>query len=174
MNDIVWLLFGIFFLFGFVVFRGAPYLPSKQRYARLALTKLYRIRSQDVLVDLGSGDGQILRLATSLGARAIGYELNPILVVISRLLARGDGRQKTRLADMWLVDLPAETTIVYVFSVSRDSYKLTDRLTSHVEKHGKKIWCITFGAGLGGVKPVKRLHAHNLYLFDPKISLQRP
>ena len=162
-----WILFTIVLVFGFVVFRGAPYLPSKSRYAKLALTKLYRLRPDDVLVDLGSGDGLILRLASRLGARSIGYELNPVLVLISKLLARGDSRQVTRLADMWLIDFPPETTVVYVFSVSRDSFKLTDKLQNHVRKHGRKLWCITFGAGLGGVKPVKNLHAHNLYLFEP-------
>lgn len=162
-----WAFFALVFIFGFVVFRGAPYVPSHRRYAKLALTKLYRIRSDDVLVDLGSGDGVILRLATKLGARAIGYELNPVLVIVSWLLARGDRRQKTVMADMWLTDFPAETTVVYVFSVSRDANKLTAKLQKHVDKYDRKLWCITYGAVLGGVNPVKKLHAHNLYLFEP-------
>ena len=161
-----WVFFAVVFTFGFVVFRGAPYVPSHRRYAKLALTKLYRLKSSDVLVDLGSGDGVILRLATRRGARAIGYELNPVLVLISRLLARGDKHQTTKLADMWLVDLPANTTVVYVFSVSRDSDKLTAKFKSHVEKHGQPLWCITYGAGLKGIEPVKKLHAHDLYLFE--------
>lgn len=162
-----WTVFAVVFIFGFVVFRGAPYLPSKRGYVKRALTNLYRLKSDDVLVDLGSGDGVILRLATKHGARAIGYELNPVLVVISRLLARGDRLQTTKLADMWLVDFPAETTVVYVFSVSRDSDKLTTKLRSHVDTHKRRLWCITFGAGLGGMEPVKKLHAHSLYVFEP-------
>lgn len=162
-----WVLFAVVFTFGFVVFRGAPYLPSHRRYVKLALTKLYKLKSSDILVDLGSGDGVILRLATSYGARAIGYELNPVLVFVSRILAVGDKRQTTKLADMWLIDFPADTTVVYVFSVSRDSEKLANKLRNHVKKHGQPLWCITYGAGLRGVKPVKKLHAHDLYLFEP-------
>lgn len=167
-----WIVAIVFCAFGFVVFRGAPYVPSHRRYARLALTKLYRLKRSDVLVDLGSGDGIILRLAAKSGARAVGYELNPILVLISRLLARGDRRQTTKLADMWLVDFPAETTVVYVFSVSRDADKLTAKLRAHANTHSHQLWCITYGAGLGGEEPVKKLHAHSLYLFEPD-SLQR-
>ncbi|MDB5183488.1 MAG: hypothetical protein JWO07_169 [Candidatus Saccharibacteria bacterium] len=167
-----WVAAAIFLLFGFVVFRGAPYVPSHRKYARLALTKLYRLNADDVLVDLGSGDGTILRMASLKGARAIGYELNPILVLISQLLARGDKKQTTILADMWLTDFPADTTIVYVFSVTRDEAKLLKKLQNHVDEHGSDLWCITYGAGLRDKQPVKKLHAHTLYLFEPN-PLQR-
>lgn len=165
-----WAFAAIFIAFGFVVFRGAPYVPSHRNYARLALTKLYELKANDVLVDLGSGDGTVLRLATKLGAaRAVGYELNPILVAVSQLLAWGDKKQKTVLADMWLSDFPAETTVVYVFSVTRDSDKLTKKLQKHADDNGRELWCITYGAGLAADKePVRQLHAHRLYYFAPE------
>lgn len=163
-----WAAAAIIVLFGFVVFRGAPYVPSHRRYVRLALTKLYDLKPSDVLVDLGSGDGVVLRLARQQGARAIGYELNPALVLISRLLARGDKRQATYLADMWLTDFPAETTIVYAFSVSRDGKKLVKKLQKHADAHKHAIWCITYGAGLPGKEPTRTLHAHSLYFFEPR------
>lgn len=162
-----WIVTIIVLIFGFVVFRGAPYVPSHRKYARLALTKLYELQPDDVLVDLGSGDGIVLRLATQRGAHAIGYELNPLLVAVSRLLARGDKRQRTVLADMWLTDFPAETTIVYAFSVTRDAKKLTKKMQDHADKYNHDLWCITYGAGLAGKEPVKKLHAHALYFFEP-------
>jgi hypothetical protein len=162
-----WVFAVIVLAWGFVVFRGAPYIPSHRKYARLALTKLYRLKSDDVLVDLGSGDGVILRMATAKGARAIGYELNPVLVLISQLLSRGDKRQTTMLADMYLTDFPADTTVVYAFSVTRDAKKLTRKLQQHVDENGRNLWCITYGAGLFEKEPVKTLHAHMLYLFEP-------
>jgi hypothetical protein len=167
-----WVAACIILVFGFVVFRGAPYVPSHRKYARQALTKLYRLKKGDVLVDLGSGDGVILRLAAGLGARAIGYELNPVLVLLSQLLARGDSHQKTILADMWLVDFPPEATVVYVFAVTRDTPKMAKKLQAHADKNGKELWCITYGAELEAIEPVKTLQAHTLYLFQPH-SLQR-
>jgi hypothetical protein len=169
-----WAFATVVLVFGFVVFRGAPYVPSQTKYARLALTKLYRLKGDDVLVDLGSGDGVILRLARELGAsRAVGYELNPILVFISWVLARGDKKQTTVLGDMWLTDFPADATIIYVFSVTRDAKKLTKKLQAHVNQHGTDLHCITYGAGLGDKQPTKTLHAHSLYFFEPE-ALQRP
>lgn len=162
-----WFICAVIVLFGFVVFRGAPYVPSHRRYVRLALTKLYDLKPTDILVDLGSGDGLVLRLARQKGARAIGYELNPALVFISRLLARGDKKQSTYLADMWLTDFPAETTVVYVFAVTRDSRKLAKKLQKHADDHKHDLWCITYGSGLAGCEPVRTLHAHSLYFFEP-------
>jgi hypothetical protein len=172
MNLWLAIIFAIVLLFGFVVVRGAPYVPSHRKFARLALTKLYKISATDTLVDLGSGDGTILRLASKLGVkRAVGYELNPVLVLVSRFLARGDKKQSTHLADMWLTDFPADTTIVYLFAVTRDVGKLTRKLQEHADTHGRKLWCVTYGAGLQE-ESVKELNAHKLYLFEPQ-PLQR-
>src|SRR5680860_1758140 len=89
----LWLFFvTIAIFFGAVVFRGAPYVPSQKFYINQALRELYPISNKDLLIDIGSGDGVVLREASKLGARAIGYEINPFLVIISRLLSRKDNR----------------------------------------------------------------------------------
>ena len=163
-----WTVLFVVLLFGFVVVRGAPYVPSHRRFVRLAFTKLYRLSDKDVLVDVGSGDGIILRLAAERGAQAIGYELNPALVVVSQVLAKGDPKIKTKLADFWLVDLPKETTIVYAFAVSRDVAKLERKMQQTANKNRQNIWLMTYGAKLHSKEPTKLLHAHTLYLFEPQ------
>lgn len=155
-------------LFGFVAFRGAPYVPSHRRFARQALSELYPLSSKDLLVDLGSGDGVILRLAAEKGARAVGYELNPALVLTSKLLARGNPNIQTKLADMWLTELPKQTTVVYVFAVTRDIAKVEQKLQQTVDMQGRSIWAITYGSKLPNKKPTKELKAHALYLFEPQ------
>src|SRR5579863_3157455 len=92
----------IVLIFGIVVFRGAPYVPSHRRFARAAFRTLYPLSDKDVLVDLGSGDGIILRLAAERGARAVGYEINPILVAITWLFGHHNPKISVRLADIWL------------------------------------------------------------------------
>jgi SAM-dependent methyltransferase len=167
----MWFLYviaGIVLVFGFVVFRGAPYVPSHRKYVRLAFKDLYKVTSKDVLVDIGSGDGVILRMAAAQGAKAIGYEINPILVAISKLLARNNPRISTRLVDFWLTDLPAETTVVYTFAVSRDIEKIAKKLQKAADTHKHKLWLITYGAPVHSKEAVKVLHAHTLYLFEPK------
>lgn len=163
---LITIIFVVILIFGFVVFTGAPYVPSQKKYARLAFTDLYKLGTKDVLVDLGSGDGTILRLASKFGARSVGYEINPVLVVISRFFGRSDKLQRTELADMWSADLPADTTVIYVFSVTRDAKRLTEKIQDHVDKYGTEIKCITYGAKLKGKKPIKTLNAHSLYVFS--------
>lgn len=164
--------FTIILIFGLVVARGAPYVPSHRRFVRLAFTKLYKLSSKDVVVDLGSGDGLVLRIAAEKASRAIGYELNPILVAISKVLAWNNHRIETKIADFWLVDLPPETTVIYVFAVTRDITKLERKLQESVDLWGHSVSVVTYGAQLKNKQPVEILHAHSLYVFDPQ-PLQR-
>ena len=157
----------IVLIFGFVVFRGAPYVPSHHKEARGAFEGLYKLKSSDVLVDVGSGDGIILRIAAKHGAKAIGYELNPILVVISRFLSRKDKRIRVVLADFWLKNLPNDTTIVYAFTVSRDSKKLAEKLQKESSRLNRDIYLMTYGAPLKSKAELRKRRGHTLYQFSP-------
>src|SRR3990167_11438551 len=83
----------ILLVFGLVVFRGAPYVPTLRKNLEQGFRDVYPLSERDLLVDIGSGDGVVLRQAAKCGARAIGYELNPFLVVISKLLSRSEERR---------------------------------------------------------------------------------
>jgi hypothetical protein len=69
---------------------------------------------------------------------------------------------------MWLTDFPVETTVVYAFSVTRDGQKLVKKLQKHADTYKHDLWCVTYGAGLPGREPVRTLHAHSLYFFEPQ------
>lgn len=157
----------VILLFTLVVFRGAPYVPTHSREIKSALTDLYPLGSDDFLVDAGSGDGIVLRQASRYGARVLGYELNPILVAISWILARGNSRIHTKLADFWYAEFPSETTVVYIFSVSRDADKLDQKLQREATRLGRPIALITYGASLRYRQATKRLRGHHLYTFTP-------
>lgn len=172
MEWLLWLVAGIILLFCFVVVRGAPYVPSHHRFARQSLKELYPLSKKDVLVDLGSGDGIILRIAAERGAKAVGYELNPALVLITKLLSRGNKNVTVKTSDYWLVGLPKETTIVYAFAVSRDMAKLEKKMQQWTNENGHQLWLMTYGAKLNTKEPVRLLNAHSLYLFEPE-PLQR-
>lgn len=161
----LWLLLAVVVLFGFVVFRGAPYVPSRKRELIDAFDRLYPINSHDTLVDIGSGDGIVLREAAKRGARAIGYELNPILVLISRLLSRHNSRIATHLADFWSVQLPSETTVVYVFGESRDITKMAQKVEDEAIRIGKTLAFISYGFAVPGKTPAKKVGAYYLYQF---------
>jgi hypothetical protein len=163
----LWLVLIIVLLFGFVTFRGAPYVPSQKRYVYQALRELYPLNDNDVLVDIGSGDGVVLREAAKIGARAVGYEINPILVIISRFLSRKYDQISINLVDFWLTHLPDDTTVVYVFSVTRDMKKIIKWMQNETNKLNRPIHLINYGSELKGVKIVKNVGAYHLYTFHP-------
>lgn len=154
-------------LFGFVVFFGAPYVPSKRRELERALDELYPVGKDDVLIDVGSGDGVVLREAAKRGAKAVGYELNPIFVAISWWLSRKYPGVQVRLGNMWQVKFPQGTTVVYAFAVSRDSAKLARKMQAEAARLGRPLLLLTYGLPtLAGQEPERRLGAHALYRFE--------
>lgn len=162
-----WLLAGIVLLFGFVVFFGAPYVPSKRREVDEAFAELYKLTPKDLVVDLGSGDGVVLRAAARKGARAVGYELNPALVIISKILSRHYKTIHIQVANLWKIELPPETTVVYVFAVQRDIEKIARKLQKEANRLQKPLSVISYGAAIPHMTALQMLGAHHLYTFSP-------
>ena len=157
----------IILTFGFVVFRGAPYVPTKRGELRDMFDTVYPLGKHDMLVDIGSGDGVVLREAARRGARALGYELNPILVVLSQWLSRRDARVQIKLADFWQVKLPKETTVVYTFGESRDIAKMMRKVTSEADRLRKPLVFISYGFAVPHETPLKRHGAYYIYEITP-------
>lgn len=162
----IWSILAIILVFGLVVFRGAPYVPSRKPQLDKAFTDLYRLGPSDCLVDIGSGDGVVLRAAARRKARAVGYELNPILVMISRWLSRRQKGVKTYWADFWQTNWPDETTVVYVFGESRDIARMAEKVASQSQRLQKPLYLISYGFAVPDRQPLKTLGAYYLYRFD--------
>lgn len=79
-------LFVFFLVLAFLT--GAPYVPSTNPVAR-SMIELARLKKGMTVYDLGSGDGKLLLLAASEGAHAVGIEINPFLVLLSKLRTIG-------------------------------------------------------------------------------------
>lgn len=152
--------------FGFVVFWGAPYVPSHRKETEEAFDVLRPFSKRDLLLDLGSGDGMVLRIAARKGARAVGYELNPLLVAFSWLLSRHP-KISVRTTNFWNYPFPKDTTIVYAFSVSRDMGKLGEKLQTETNRLGHPLYFMLYAMELPDKKPVAKHRAHTLYLFTP-------
>lgn len=151
--------------FGFIVFRGAPYVPTRRKQIQQAFDELYGVNENDVVVDLGSGDGALLRAAAKRGASAIGYELNPILVFISKMLSRSYKNIEIRWADFWTQKLPKDTTVVYIFINSKDTKRMKQFLESHVVHTQKDLQVISYAFTLPKMKPQKTTGPMHLYKF---------
>jgi hypothetical protein len=166
MTWILWIVLGIVLIFGLTVLRGAPYVPTKRRLLDQAFDELYSLTDKDTLVDIGSGDGVVLRAAARRGARAIGYELNPLLVIISRLVSRSP-LISIYLADFWRTELPQETTVIYTFGESRDIKRMYKKAEQTALKYRKEIHFISFGFEVPGKKATKYDGSFYLYRIRP-------
>lgn len=151
---------------GFVAFTGAPYVPSKRRDVRRALTELYPLSDRDVLVDIGSGDGIVLREASTRGARAVGYEIHPVLVLLARWLSRTDERVTVRQANFWRTDLPDDVTVVYTFGDGRDINKMAAYVQQQADRLGHELAFISYAFATSKT-PDKTVGAHHLYIVKP-------
>lgn len=67
-------------------FFGPPYLPTPKNVIKEMLD-LSEVDKNDVVIDLGSGDGAVLIEAALKGAKAKGYEINPFLVLLTKIRA---------------------------------------------------------------------------------------
>lgn len=162
-----YILAALVLLGGFMVFTGAPYVPSKSRDVKLALRTLYHLSEKDVLIDIGSGDGLVLRAASARGARAVGYEIHPVLVVISRWLSRHDAHVEVKWTNFWRAALPDDVTIVYTFGDNRDIRRMYDKVVSEATRLGRPIWLISYGFKVPRVEIRRSEGAYFLYRCEP-------
>lgn len=116
---------------------------------------------------LAPGDGVVLREAKT-AMTAIGYELQPLLVLISRWLSRHDEKVSVQLANFWRTPLLDETTVVYLFGDGRDIAKMVQYLQYETNRLGRDIWLLSYGFEAAGLALHKTVGAHNLYLLQPQ------
>jgi len=165
----MWLLIaaGIVFLVGFVAFTGAPYVPSRRADITRVFTELYPLSSKDVVVDIGSGDGVVLRTVSKLGARAVGYEIHPILVLVSRILSHDDDKVRVKLANFWRAALPDDTTAVYTFGEARDIAKMYMRVQHEATRIGRPLTFISYAFNIPDITPDASDKSYFLYVVKP-------
>src|SRR3990167_8901150 len=125
---------------------GAPYVPTSKKHIDEILKKA-NLKKGQAFMELGSGDGRIVRRAVqSYGVRGIGVDINSLLIVLSRILA---GRQHLKdisfiRRNIFDVDF-SQADIIYMFLMPETIKKLLPKMEKEVRKgalvisHGFKI-----------------------------------
>jgi SAM-dependent methyltransferase len=88
-----------------------------------------KVTPQDVVMDLGSGDGRNIIAAAKRGARAIGVEYNPEMVALARRLAKEAGvsdRATFIEGDMYEADI-SKATVLALFLLPSNLDKLAPK-----------------------------------------------
>jgi len=159
---------------GWLVFLGCGTIPGQDvRYEPTpmpvvrALLELADVGPQDLVYDLGSGDGRILITAAhEFGARGMGIEIDPALVTQAQARAREAGvedKVEFRLGDMYAADVRS-ATVVTLFLHPGPNLKLREKLRSDLQA-GARV--VSYVWDMGGWTPaeVRRVNEHRIFLW---------
>lgn len=143
---------------------GAIYFPSSD--AQIAtILKLAQVVPGEKAVDIGSGDGRIVTALAAAGAEAHGYEINPFLVVWSRLKTRTlskKNRGHHHLANLWFTNF-SEFQVVTLFGMTYIMKDLEKKLMTEL-KPGARVICNSFP--FPNWQPERKIG--NIYLYLKK------
>ena len=154
-------------IIGIGAFFGAPYVPTRRRDLRRMFDELYPLDAHDKVLDLGSGDGLVLREVSRRKAKAVGYEINPVFWMISKVWSLGDPDVDVVLCNAWLTPFPEDVTLVYTFSVLKDGKKLTQIMQREADRLGRPLTLVCYGSPLADKKQARTFEAYSLYEFEP-------
>jgi len=109
--------------------KDVVWVPTPQSLVDRMLS-IAKVRPDDYLIDLGSGDGRTVITAAKRGTRALGIEYNPDMVKLAQSNARKAGvagKAQFRHADLFETDL-SEATVITMFLLPEINMKLRPRL----------------------------------------------
>ena len=125
-----------------------PYVPTTDEAVQ-AMLKLGGVTKNDVLYDLGCGDGRIVIAAAKLyGARGVGIDINPVRIAEAKENARKAGVEnlvRFEQNDLFQSDIH-EATVVSLFLLTSVNLKLRPKLLQDL-KPGTRIVSNTFDMG---------------------------
>jgi SAM-dependent methyltransferase len=136
--------------------KDAVWVPTPPNLVE-AMLDVAGVTSRDYLIDLGSGDGRIVRAAAKRGARGLGIEYDSGLVALSERKAREEGVEahaRFVQGDIYQADI-SEATVVTVFLLPDVLRELAPRLSAL--KPGTRVVANRFGVEGWRPTEVRRL-----------------
>lgn len=154
----------LFIFLAIDVFLDLPYVATKRERID-TIMRLAKIKNGEVVVDLGSGDGRLLFASASKGAKAIGYEINPFLIFLTKLKSRFSPLQvrdliSVKKQNLWKADLKV-ADVIFVYGRKKTMKKFEDFVFSNAQK-GTRI--IVNTNEFPSKRPVKSENGIYLYI----------
>lgn len=146
---------------------GALYV-STSRVRISAFMEAVPMKPGELLVDIGCGDGRVLRQAGKLaGVRALGYELNPLVYLKARCLCLGRKNIEIKRRDFWGEDLSgADVIFCYLFPDVMG--KLSAKLKAELRPGTRIVSCNFPMPGFAPrhiLRPGGSLHNDPIYIY---------
>ncbi|MEM5820067.1 MAG: SAM-dependent methyltransferase [Candidatus Aenigmatarchaeota archaeon] len=164
--DIVYILI-IVYLFKILIdlIRGqAIYFPLPKNTIRKML-KLAKVNRKDVLYDLGSGDGRVLRIAVKEFKikKAIGIEKSLILFLISKILnkiSKLEDKIEVKWKDFFKEDLSKATVITLYLN-----FGVMKKLEEKIIKECKNVRIVSAAHKFPNLKYKKKIKTGHFYCY---------
>jgi SAM-dependent methyltransferase len=152
----------LIFIFGFVILFGAPYLPTLKNQINSAF-ELLDLKAGQVLLELGSGDGRILYEAGKRGFKAVGYEINPLLVLYSKIKTwKYRDNVKIVWGNYWNKKWP-QADGIFVFLLDRYMLKLNNKI---IQEYKDPINLVSFTFKIPNKKTTDSKQGLFLYRYN--------
>ncbi|MDP3987895.1 MAG: 50S ribosomal protein L11 methyltransferase [Candidatus Levybacteria bacterium] len=152
----------------------APWWRTSKKTAR-AMCKLANVRTEDIVYDLGSGDGTSLIVAArEFGATSVGIEIDPLRFFISKILIRYynlSKKIKVYRKNFFNIDI-SDASVIFLYLVPKALMRLKPKLLKEL-KPGTKVVTVTYPipGGLTGKEEDKHLKPlgvkESLVLYNP-------
>ena len=143
---------------------GAPWIPTPEKRVR-SMLEMAGVSSEDILYDLGSGDGRIIVMAgKEFGATSIGIEVDPLRLIWSRFaIRRNNLSSKVRVirGNFFNISL-ANATVVSLYQGYIINKKIRDKLAKEL-RPGTRV--VSYRFVLDGWTPVKTDEKESIYLY---------
>ncbi|QZZ18677.1 methyltransferase domain-containing protein [Leptothermofonsia sichuanensis E412] len=143
-----------------------PYVPTPQSVVDEML-KIANVGQDDVVYDLGSGDGRIvITAARTYGARGVGIDINPSLVQAATENAREAGVSNLvefRQQDLFKTDL-SQATVVTLYLLPQINLQLRPKLLQEL-KPGTRIVSHAFSMGDWHPEKVVKVNGRTIYYW---------
>ena len=162
------LIFGLLVLAGMVIlpiFFGAPWHPLMPGTIRRIL-RFAEVQPGETVCDLGCGEGRVLiTAAKEFSARAIGVEIDPLKILLARLLRKINGvDDKVNIVRGNLFDFdPGSADVLYLYLTHQAMDKLFPKI---LKKLKPSVRIVSYRFCLRGMSPEKVSEDKTLFLYQ--------
>ena len=139
---------------------GAPWVPARKKDIQGIIDDM-KLRPGQTYIELGCGDGRLVKAAAINGAIAIGYEINPVLFIIATIRNLRQRDAHIRLGNFWNKDLSA-ADVVMAFLMPKFMDRLQGKAASEL-RAGSRLVCYIFA--LPDKKPAVKRHHWFIYKY---------
>jgi cyclopropane fatty-acyl-phospholipid synthase-like methyltransferase len=148
------------------------FVPTPQEVVD-AMLKLGKVGPNDVLYDLGSGDGRIpITAARTIGARAVGIDIDPQRIQEANANARAAGvTDKVRFLnqDLFETDI-SQATVVTLYLLPSLNLRLVPKLNREL-KPGTRVVSHAFDMGDAKPEETEQVNGRTIYMWTIPIRL---